>query len=184
MLKTLSFLVISTCLGMLAACATFQVATDFDTGYDFSGLQTLAWDSTAKSADNLAVQRFRSAVGKTLADKGLRLSEDAAAAQLLLRLQVTSEIRHEVRQMPSMGVRGGWGFWGYDHDLYMHEYEQEWHVIEMLVPGQDRVVWEGKAAARVVEDLTPPERDARAAEATREILQGFPPVPQEYLHQQ
>ena len=159
------------CVFFTASCSTFQVRTDFDTGYEFSEFTTYAWDTGAAQAENLSVQRFRSAVKAVLYEKRMMLVSDGQTAPLTVRLDVLTQDRKEVRPIPSFG-----SWVGGSNDLYWHDYELEWFVVEFIVSNQKRVVWEGKASARLLDDLTPQERDLRSDEAARELLKVFPPV--------
>jgi len=162
------------CLFLTAACRTFQVKTDFDTDYKFSESATYVWDVGASQEESLSVQRFRSAIKDVLFEKGIVLASDSQTAPLTLRLHVSTEDRKEVRPMPSMGY---WGLWGRSsNDLYWHDYKLVWFVVEFIQTGKKRIVWESKASARILNDITPQERDIRAKEAAQELLKIFPPV--------
>ena len=160
------------CLWLLSGCGTFQTWNDYDVGHDFSAARRVAWAETLEPVESLTAQRFREAVMRTAIAQGLEWTDDRRAAHLLVRAQVRREARQEVRQMPSLGWRG---LRGYDHDLYLHDYELEWYLLQFVVPDGERIVWEARAAARASDDLSPAEREARAAEAAAEILRGFPP---------
>ena len=162
------------CLFLTAACSTFQVRTDFDTNYKFSESTTYVWDVGASQAESLSVQRFRSAIKAVLFEKGIVLASARQTAPLTLRLYVSTEDRKEVRPMPSMGYRGRWG--RSSNDLYWHDYKLELFVVEFIQTGKKRIVWESKASARILNHLTPQERDVRAKEAARKLLKVFPPV--------
>jgi len=159
------------CLFATAACSTFQVKTDYDTGYTFSESTTYVWDASASQAESLSVQRFRSAIKAVLIEKGIKLAPARETAPLTLRLHVSTEDRKEVRPMPSMGR---WN--SSSNDLYWHDYKLKLFVVEFIQTGKKRIVWEGKASARILHDLTPQERDVRAKEAARKLLKVFPPV--------
>ncbi len=160
------------CLWLLAGCGTFQTWHDHDARFDFGGARVLAWDQPQGAAASLAEQRFRDAVERVAMEQGLTWTSVRGEAHLLARQQVSKEARQEVRQLPSFGWRG---LRGYDHDLYLHDYELEWYLLQFLAPDGERIVWEARAAARVIDDLAPGEREARAAEAAVEALRGFPP---------
>ena len=117
------------------------------------------------------MQRFRTAIKAALFEKGIALASSNQTAPLTLRLHKLTEDREEVRPMPPIGR---WR--GSSHDLYWHDYTLEWFVVEFIQTGKNRIVWEGKASARVLNDLTPKERDIRAKEAVRQLLKVFPPV--------
>jgi hypothetical protein len=159
------------CVFYTTACSTFQVRIDFDTDFEFSESATYVWDVDPRQAENLSVQRFRSAVKAVLFEKRMKLAFSPQTAPLAVRLHVLTEDRKEVRPIPSFG---SWG--GGSNDLYLHDYELEWFVIEFIQTDQKRIVWEGKASARILNNLTPQERDLRADEAARELLKVFPPV--------
>ena len=162
------------CLFFISACSTFKVKTDFDTSYKFSESVTYVWDDSASQTESLSVQRFRTAIKAALFEKGVVLASSNQSAPLTLRLHVLTEDRKEVRPMPHTG---SWGHWDRSsRDLYWHDYKLELFVVEFIQTGKNRIVWEGKASARVLNDLTPKERDIRAKEVARKLLKVFPPV--------
>jgi hypothetical protein len=57
--------------------------------------------------------------------------------------------------------------------LYFRDYELEWFVIELMQTDQKMIVWEGKASARILDNLTPKECDLLTNEAARLLLKEF-----------
>ena len=158
------------CLLLTACSSTFKIKTDFDTEYNFSELKTYIWDVDANQIDSLSMQRFRTAIEAVLLEKGIELASNPETASLTLRLRIGTEDRKEIRPTPAMG------HWGGDNDVYWHAYQLELFIVEFIQVEKNRVVWESKASARIINDLTPPERDERANKASRVLLQTFPPA--------
>ncbi|MBK8971711.1 MAG: DUF4136 domain-containing protein [Hahellaceae bacterium] len=161
-------------IGVLSGCSGVEVRTDYDVNFDFAAVKSYQWEAS-DAALSLDLQRFRAAVAAQLAKQSYQNVTDGAAPDLRVRLQVTTEPRQEVRQMPAMGWRG---FWGGDTELYLHDYELLWYVVEMFRPDDDRVVWFGAAALRKEPgDLTPAEKVELANEAAGLLFEKFPSAP-------
>ena len=173
-----SFLIISACSGI-------PVSQDFEQGFDFSNLQTFAWDANEDgqwgiaSSNELVDRRIRSAIESTLTSR--RFSQaDAAKADFLVFYNVVVDQRirsNNVSGGVSIGrsSRGRHGSIGISTGSQIRTYEQGTLLIDVIDVANDKLVWRG-SSAQALPDLSDPQRLTDHINATvAAILEQFPP---------
>ncbi len=166
--------------GLLAACTTIQVSTDFDPGIDFGALETYAWlpDSERRHGDpridnTLLDQRVRSAVDRELEARGFRILQSGTPDFLVTHFAAVDR-RIRVDQIYRSSRGPGWGQSGWS-DTVVNEYEQGTLLLDVLDPRSRNLMWRGTAAARLGTAKTPEQRTQRVNEAVERLLDRFPP---------
>lgn len=182
-------------LGLLiTACATtLRPDVDYKPDYDFSQVQTIGFyaDSGTVSGDNplqlsdMQVERIDTAVRNALTAKGLRFTEDAAEADLLVSWHLVTQFKTDVDSYDA-GFSAGW-YQGYNrYSLYncwgcigprteviSRNYTDGTFIVDMIDPTLERSVWRGVVNSRLSgKQIEDQERANRAAEA---IFAAFPP---------
>jgi hypothetical protein len=169
------------CVALLAGCTSFPVETDYDPAVDFATLQTYAWiDGPPKTGDprldnDLLARRIRRAIDTQLAAKGYREAESGAPdfeVTYLLGVERQVDVQTYVDTYPR-----GYRWYPGPSQAYttVREYDVGSLVIDVVDPRKKQLIWRGSTEARLQDDGTPEERDARANAAVSAILDRFPP---------
>ncbi|MEZ5989685.1 MAG: DUF4136 domain-containing protein [Planctomycetota bacterium] len=165
-----------------ASCSAIRYDADWDQAFDFSGLHT--WAFLAKEPgpsgdprldNDLFHERTRDAIRRTLQARGFE-GPVATDPQFLVTWQTSVEQRVDVDyvQRHYGYANYHWGGWtSVDQEVRVRDVGNL--LIDVLVPGEKRLVWRGTASADLVHSATPEERVARISEAVQGILANFPP---------
>lgn len=153
----------------VCACSAVTVSYDYDTGVDFSALETYAWQDVKRTIEmnDLVVRRVQQAVNRELQARGLRLVEEQP--DFLITMHVHTRQRVEVTDWG--GPYRWWGYGGVD----AREYDEGILIIDFLDARDDRLVWRGTATGIVEPRLEPVERTAEINSAVARLLEKFPP---------
>lgn len=170
---------------VVAACSGIPVSHDFEQGFDFSGLETFAWEPNENNSWGLAVsnqlvdRRIRSAVENNLTSQQFS-QVDAAEADFLVSYNVVVDQRIRSSNL-SGGVsvgrssRGRHGSIGVGTGSTIHTYEQGTLYIDVVDVASDKLVWRG-VSSQALPDLSDPQRLTEHVNATvAAILEQFPP---------
>jgi len=181
-IRTLATVSAAIFVAALLGCASYPVQTDYDPDIGFESLRTYSWLDARqeKTGDpridnDLLDRRVRRAVEAELDAKGYRKVE-AAQADFALNYHLSVERQIDVQtyvDSPSYGYgwRGGYS----NAYTTVQEYDVGSLVIDIIRPGEERLIWRGATQARTHEKGTPEERDERAQAAVSAILAKFPP---------
>lgn len=182
-------------LGLLiTACATtLRPDVDYKPDYDFSQAQTIGFyaDSGTVSGDNplqlsdMQVERIDTAVRNALTAKGLRFTEDAAEADLLVSWHLVTQFKTDVDSYDAgfsaawyqgynrYSLYNCWGCIGPRTEVISRNYTDGTFIVDMIDPTLERSVWRGVVNSRLSgKQIEDQERANRAAEA---IFAAFPP---------
>ena len=153
------------------SCSGVTVGYDYDTGVDFSGFKSYAWQEIARTIEmnDLVVKRVQAAVNRELQTKGFRLSPDRPDFCITMHVRT----RQRVAVTDWGGPYRWWGYGGID----AREYEEGVLIIDFLDARNDELVWRGIATGVVDPDLDPVRRTAEINNAVARILEKFPPRP-------
>jgi len=183
---------------LLAACSSLQVRTDYDTGYDFSTLNTYAWlDDQAPSDDirvnnSLIINRVVNAVNSVLQSKGYTLADkDQADFYVTWFGGIENRIRQETIDTWYGHLGYGYDDWGYRGywpgyiRTYSYEYQQGTLIIDFSDRRSKQLIWRGTGEKYLEDDPTPEEITQNINQTVAAILERFPPgnqSPQEEWH--
>ena len=167
-MKILSTLLIFGLLVLTAGCqhspeVTKKVTYDYDVNFNFATLKTYAWEpisTTAAGIDNFTANRIKKAVNAQLQAKGLTITSD--------RPDILIITYGGADQMPTTAWRGP------DAPLF---YEKGRLQFAFIDPRTDKVVWSGKAEAKLNPNATPEDEDKVIEDVVQRIFEIFPPNP-------
>jgi hypothetical protein len=163
-------------------CTTIPVAVDFDTGTDFATFQTYAWlpndadmRTNPRLHNDLLDARVRRSMDAALQSRGFRKVEEAEA-DFLVTYYLGVESRIDVRTVHSTFSysRRGWGG-TMGTDTRVRQYDRGTMLIDVLHPGERRLVWRGSASSRVTQTNDLDRRQRQIDQAVESILKRFPP---------
>ena len=171
---------------VLSACASNAPplpAINYSEAYDFSVVTSVAFEprkssmaGTVELSEEQAA-RFRRGLEDALKDKGITLAADTADAQLVLRWQLMTQEKVNVRSYDFFGYLRCWRCGPSKSDVSMQEYTQRTFVVDMIEPGRGQSVWRGVMQARIEPDQEESEVARLIDTACAEILAEFPPKP-------
>ena len=170
---------------VVAACSGIPVSQDFEQGFDFSGLETFAWEPNENdrwglaASNQLVDRRIRSAVENNLISQQFS-QVDAAEADFLISYNVVVDQRIRSSNL-SGGVTvgrssvGRHGSIGIGTGSTIHTYEQGTLYIDVVDAASDKLVWRG-VSSQALPDLSDPQRLTDHVNTTvAAILAQFPP---------
>jgi len=171
-------------LVLLQACSGIPVSQDFEQAFDFSGLETFAWQPNENNewgvTDNeLVDRRIIAAVENTLATQQFNLVV-REKADFLVHYNVVVDQRissSNVSGGVSMGrsTRGRHGSIGISTGSQIRTYEQGTLLIDVVDVASDTLVWRG-VSSQALPDLSDPQRLTDHINNTvAAILKQFPP---------
>jgi hypothetical protein len=184
----------------LAGCATTPPtpAVDYNPAYDFSGVNSVAMyrDSEQVQGENplqvsdMARERIDTALQRAMAQKGIRVVDDPAAADLLLSWHLVTETKTDVRTYETPVAMGGFyapAFHPYNRysryscwacmptrtEVSVREYTVGTFIVDLIDPAIGKSVWRSVTVTRLRDQ---PSRDQQKYDdAAIHVLAGFPP---------
>jgi len=166
---------------LAAACATVQVAIDYDRTADFARYHTfqivgghLVQEGVADDSNTLVKDRIESALRATLQSKGLQ--EGGAGADLDVGCFAGARTRTEIEAMPGYGPgfgpfwTGGWWDPAFN-DWWTRTYNEGTLVIDLVDAHTKRLVWRAYAQA----EIHVPVSEEKIREAVGKAFRSFPP---------
>lgn len=159
--------VLTLAAAMVIAASAAQAAgvkVDYDTEFDFSGYETIAWQSTDPVLPNpLADQRVRRALEEGFKAKGYELVE-ADEADFLITFR--GAVHRELRIDETLGPRWRRG-------VRVDSYPVGTLIVDVIDREENRLVWRGAVSDAVASD--PEKAEARIGKAVTRLLKKFPP---------
>lgn len=160
---------------LLLGCANTIVRSDYDTAFQFGGLKTYLWATGSDRLDQLSIvgKRIRGAVDAELVAKGFVPSRDGKPDFLVAYHTGSQQGISVVGWGYGCGPWWGWGPGGWS----VYQYEVGTLVVDIVDARTKSLVWRGWAARAFdpYEDISAPQADARAQDAVKRVLAGFPP---------
>ncbi|WP_339669300.1 DUF4136 domain-containing protein [Dasania marina] len=169
-------------LGLLAACQSSPVATDYDTGTQFKQYRYYQLAATAPDDNALMQKRLMAAIDKHTSLSGLQKTEQAQAHTLLLTPLLRSQQRTQEpnsRGGIGLGSGGGGSFFGISLSvpLSSETLVNDVNIVITLTDTEsNKVVWQGSYAFTVSAD-DPAAADEQVDKAVAEIMSSYPPKP-------
>ena len=173
----------------LGACASMQLAWDYDEQADFSALRRYDWlpapegsrDGPQLRYDGLLESRLRKVVAEQLRLKGFQ--QDSERPDFLIAYHVAVEQRLSVTYLNELyGYGPDWGYarhrrlYGYPgRPARVSEYQQGTLILDVVRATDRQLIWRGAASDEVYPDLSPQARERRIGDAVEKILAPFPP---------
>ncbi len=182
-IKFNSILVILTAI-VVVACTGIPVSQDFEQGFDYSGLKTLAWQPDngewGLRNNELVDRRIRSAIVNTLTANqftpgGPNESDFLTSYNLVVEQRVSSS---NLSGGVSMGrsSRGRTGSISMSTGSQIRTYDRGTLIIDVTDVASNKHVWRG-ISSQALPDLSDPQRlTTRINETVEAILKQFPPI--------
>jgi hypothetical protein len=176
---------------LVSSCVGVTVNQDFNPSTNFSSLTTWDWipegnrqgDET-RTGNPLVDQRVRDAIENQMAAKGFR-KVDSGDPSFRVGYHLILDDRVDYQTVNTY-YGGGWGYRGVygryggpgygASRTYATEYTMGTIIIDFFDVGSKELVWRGSGEGKVHESTTPQERQQRAGDAVRLILDQFPPT--------
>ena len=169
----------------ISACSSIPVSQDFEQGFDFSGLNTFAWDANdndqwgVAGSNQLVDRRIRSSIENTLTARQFSQAETAKADFLVLyNVVVDQRVRSSnVSGGVSIGrsTRGHRGSIGVSTGSQIRTYDQGTLLIDVIDVASEQLVWRD-VSSQALPDLSDPQRLTDHSNATvAAIFEQFPP---------
>ena len=167
------------CLLILAGCASTPTAQmDFDPGFDFSAVKTIAIQPIDRSVastvivSDMQVSRINEALTTELARRGYQVVDNNADADLLLAWHLITQERMDVRSY-NTSIR--YNCWNCGSDIRVTQFTQGTFIVDLIDPARLQSVWRSVFESRL-RDQPDPERAAENRRvAAQAIFAEFPP---------
>lgn len=174
---------------LLGACQSAPAQRDFDSNRDYGQYRNWSWaepdvrytpQDDPRIQSDLTTQRVREAVSGQLDARGLRPAQQSAEADLLVRVDVISELRKDNVTTTFGGSFGGyWGGWGGGPgfaETRSVDYQVLTLQIDLLDRADGQLVWRGSDEQQMrTTPQSPAERSQLIQSMVSRILGGFPP---------
>lgn len=162
------------------SCSPYiRVKYDYDQNLDFSGYHTYDWVTRPKGhpadareamlKNDLLEQRIKSAVNKTLAEKGLSQVSDSPDIFVAYHTGVEDKIK-----VVNWGYTYPSHYWG-GRRVDVYQYEEGTLIIDFIDAKSKRLVWRASASATLSKRAKPEEMDKNIKRAVSKMLSPFPP---------
>jgi len=185
--KIFSFLLIA---GILSACSTVRITTDYDKTVDFTKLKTFEYYGWAAESDKLLNQlekrRIEAAFGDEFEKRGIKLVE--SGGDMLVALYIMTQDKTQYNATTTgMGYGGYYGYgpgWGRGPGMGMsmstttvseYNYTVGTLVIDIYHAGDEKLIWESIATGTV--DDNPQTREKNTPKTVAKIMAPYPVKP-------
>lgn len=162
--------------GMLASCATIDVAVDYDREVNFDAYKTYAFFKPGidqATISDLDKKRILRAIDAELSEKGMVKSENP---DVLVSIFTETKERINIYQN-NFGWGWGWG-WGWGgpgmNNVSSTTTIEGTLFIDFVDASKRELVWQGLGTDALSKKMD--RKDEKIKEIVNEILQNFPPV--------
>ena len=180
---------------LISACSGVKVSTDYDSGADFSHLESFTWYSpsptevTRYSQSDIMDKRIRRNIASGLVNKGYR-DKANGPPDFFVNYSVTTEDKINVDTYNTYaGYAPGWGWRGagYGHrgmyygmdmvntEIDVDQYKEGTLILDIIEPDTGHLIWRGLASKRLPSSSNTERLNALVAEVVSELLKNFPP---------
>jgi hypothetical protein len=180
MLKQLSSTWLFVLLAVAGCASTPTAQMDFDAGFDFSGVRTIAIQPIDRSVastvvvSDMQVSRINEALSAELGRRGYSVVAANADADLLLTWHLITQERMDVRSYNTSIRYNCWNC-SDGSNLRVTQFTQGTFIVDLIDPERLQSVWRSTFESRL-RDQPDPERAAENRRAAAEaIFAGFPP---------
>lgn len=173
---------------LLGACQNVQTLRDYDTSRDFAAYRSWSWQEPAvqyrptdpRLESDLTEQRIRQAIAGQLEQRGLRLAQSGAKADLKVQAWLIVDQHQEQVSTQYGGYWGGYGpgYWGGPAMTETHNVQYQVQTLQIdLFDAQDgKLVWRGSTEQEMRNTLqSPAQREQAIRNTVAEVLKQYPP---------
>ena len=155
----------------LVACATLEVATDYDHQANFSRYQTYAWLPGTEVNNPLVAQRIHNAIDGQLAAKGLRKAE--SSPDLLIATHASIDQEKQIN-VDSFGYGyGRWGAWGGGSTtVNVQNIQVGTLIVDLIDASSKQLVWRGVARDTINKTVS----QEKAQQVALKLFEKYPPT--------
>lgn len=173
-----TFLFLST-LGILTACSSVRVSSDFDREANFAAYKKYAF---TKEAQDLPVgdinrKRVLMAVSNELASKGFTASDQP---DVWIDLNIKTEQKQNATATTSSPYGSRYGYrWGSGFsttDINIEQYVEGTLFVDMIDVAKKQLVWQGRGVGTLDPDASAEKREQNINSAVKQIFTKYPPV--------
>lgn len=163
----------------LSGCARYAT-TDYDNTARFEVYEHYRFAERKEgSVQSLDAARIERALEKALEKEGLARAEAGQTQALVVRYRIEQERRLESRG-PNFGLGFGFGnnpfTFGMAHTpVESREIVEGQLVVELVDPGAEQVVWQGRAARNLTDSMGAEERKRLINRVVRAMFEQYPP---------
>ena len=176
-------LMVAALLGALAiGCSSVSIYHDWDRDAPFPDYKTFAWlevenntvpgnARTARSHNDLFVQRVRRSVNTQLEKKGLTLVETDPDLLVVYHTGVEKKI-----EVADWGYVYSYGYWGWGgRQIETFQYDEGTLVVDLVDARAKELVWRGSGTRTVDPKWSPEKTDKAVNDAITQIFTKYPP---------
>ncbi len=188
-----NILAVWVCLGLMTACSSVSVSTDYDKDQAFSSLKTYRWhpaESKVKSSDARIVNpimdaRIKGAIDKQLALQGF--NKQSPQSDFIVNYSVTTQDKVDFDTYNTYsGFGPGWGWHGsYGHrgmnigmsstQTVAKTYQKGTLVIDIINSKNNKLIWRGLGSKKLPSTSSAEQMDELISLVVNSILAHFPP---------
>ena len=167
-------------LAALTACSPVSVRYDYDRTAGFAAFHRFSWAAAVPGAPaaepegSLMDRRVRRIVTEEMAARGFQPETEGPGDFLLAWRPLYQD--HYVQSFTALAPAWGWEYQPYTYGLAeVRRFQEGSLVLEVLDPGNRRVLWQAVAEGALTGLRDPQEADARVRLAVQRMLARFPP---------
>ncbi len=165
-------------LAVVAACSSITTSADYDQSTNFSTYKTYAWKDVEPMQNQIAEERIKAAVDRTLASKGLRKVESDPDLWVVPHARLSKET--QISTYNTGWGYGGWGGyrWGGGAGMStstVNEIPVGNLIIDLVDANKKQMVWRGHASKTLDPSASPETKQKNIDAAVQKMFANYPP---------
>lgn len=170
-----------TALGILGACSSVRVSSDFDREANFAAYKKYAFTKEALElpVGDLNRKRILQAVTNELEAKGFTASDQP---DVWIDLNVKTEQKENATATTvspygtRYGYRWGMGVGFSTTNINIEQYVEGTLFVDMIDVSKKQLVWQGRGVGTIDPDADPEKKEQRINNAVKQIFTKYPPI--------
>ncbi|HLT72231.1 MAG TPA: DUF4136 domain-containing protein [Cyclobacteriaceae bacterium] len=170
-----------TTLGILGACSSVRVSSDFDREANFAAYKKYAFTKEALElpVGDLNRKRILQAVTNELEAKGFTASDQP---DVWIDLNVKTEQKQNATATTvspygtRYGYRWGMGVGFSTTNINIEQYVEGTLFVDMIDVSKKQLVWQGRGVGTIDPDADPEKKEQRINNAVKQIFTKYPPI--------
>jgi hypothetical protein len=170
-----------TALGILGACSSVRVSSDFDREANFAAYKKYAFTKEALElpVGDLNRKRILQAVTNELEAKGFTASDQP---DVWIDLNVKTEQKQNATATTvspygtRYGYRWGMGVGFSTTNINIEQYVEGTLFVDMIDVSKKQLVWQGRGVGTIDPDADPEKKEQRINNAVKQIFTKYPPI--------
>jgi hypothetical protein len=167
-----------TALGLLGACSSVKVSSDFDREANFASYKTYSFTKEALElpVGDINRKRVLDAVVNELSAKGFTTSDQP---DVWVDLKVNTQQKESATATTSSPYGSGYGYrWGGGFStttINVEQYTEGTMFVDIIDVGKKQLVWQGRAVGTLDPDASAQKRESNINAAIKQIFTEYPP---------